>query len=253
MDADKLLNLVVSLGCRLAESGAEIYRVEESVYRLLRAYGGADAQVFAIPSCLIVSLMAEDGRPLTRMRRIGAHGTDIELLEACNALCRRLCRTVPPLDEARELVKRLPAACRRHRPATVLLGYAAAPAFFCPLFGGGFWDALSACFCGLVVGACLLFGGKWLGSNGFLRTLVCSGIASLLSLLLVRAGLGSNVDLVTIGVLMLLVPGVALTNAMRELVAGDTYSGLSRTAEAILIAMGIALGSAVGLGIGQIL
>ena len=72
-------------------------------------------------------------------------------------------------------------------------------------------------------------------------------------LLLVRAGLGNNVDLVTIGVLMLLVPGVALTNAMREIVAGDTYSGLSRTAEAILIAMGIALGAAVGLGLGYIL
>lgn len=82
---------------------------------------------------------------------------------------------------------------------------------------------------------------------------MCSGIASLLSLLLVRAGLGNNVDLVTIGVLMLLVPGVALTNAMREIVAGDTYSGLSRTAEAILIATGIALGAAVGLGIGYIL
>ena len=124
------------------------------------------------------------------------------------------------------MVDRLPASCRRHRPATVLLGYGIAPAFFCPLFGGGFWDSLSAFFCGLVVGTCLLFGGRWLGSNSFLRTLVCSGIASLLSLLLVRAGLGNNVDLVTIGVLMLLVPGVALTNAMREIVAGDTYSGL---------------------------
>ena len=37
----------------------------------------------------------------------------------------------------------------------------------------------------LIVAARLLFGGKWLGSNSFLRTLVCSGIASLLSLLLV--------------------------------------------------------------------
>ena len=230
MDSDKLLNLATSLGCLLAESGAEISRVEESVYRLLQAYQGKDAQVFAIPSCLIVSLMAEDGRPVTRMRRISAHGTDLELLESCNALCRQLCRTVPPLDEARAMVDRLPASCRRHRPATVLLGYGIAPAFFCPLFGGG-----------------------WLGSNSFLRTLVCSGIASLLSLLLVRAGLGNNVDLVTIGVLMLLVPGVALTNAMREIVAGDTYSGLSRTAEAILIATGIALGAAVGLGIGYIL
>ena len=92
MDSDKLLNLATALGSLLAESGAEISRVEESVYRLLRAYGGRDAQVFAIPSCLIVSLTAEYRRPVTRMRRIGAHGTDIELLEACNALCRRLCR-----------------------------------------------------------------------------------------------------------------------------------------------------------------
>ena len=175
------------------------------------------------------------------------------LVNECRNIQRRWKRRGEPLDEARAMVDRLPGACRRHRPATVLLGYGMAPAFFCPLFGGGFWDAVSAFFCGLAVGACLLFGGKWLGGNGFLRTLVCSGVASLLSLLLVRAGLGSNVDLVTIGVLMLLVPGVALTNAMRELVAGDTYSGLSRTAEAILIAMGIALGSAVGLGIGYIL
>ena len=116
MDSDKLLNLATSLGCLLAESGAEISRVEESVYRLLQAYQGKDAQVFAIPSCLIVSLMAEDGRPVTRMRRISAHGTDLELLESCNALCRQLCRTVPPLDEARAMVDRLPASCRRHRP-----------------------------------------------------------------------------------------------------------------------------------------
>ena len=253
MDSDKLLNLATALGGLLAESGAEISRVEESVYRLLHAYGGRDAQVFAIPNCLIVSLTAEDGRPVTKMRRIGAHGTDIELLEACNALCRRLCRDIPPLGEACAQVDGLPTACRHHRPASVLLGYACAPAFFCPLFGGGLWDGVSAFLCGLAVGACLLFGRKWLGRNSFLRTLVCSGLASLLSLLLVRAGLGRSVDAVTIGVLMLLVPGVALTNAMREFVAGDTYSGLSRTAEAILIATGIALGSAVGLGIGQIL
>ena len=253
MNSDKLLNLAVELGCTLAVSGGEIYRVEESVYRLLRAYGGVDAQVFAIPSCLIVSLMAEDGRPVTRMRRIPPHGSDMELLELANGLCRRLCREIPPLEEAQALVAGLPSRCRRHRPLTTLLGYGLAPAFFTPLFGGGFWDGLSAFFCGLVIGLCLMYGEKWLGSNSFLRTLVCSGIASLLSLLLVRAGLGVHVDLVTIGVLMLLVPGVALTNAMREIMAGDTYSGLSRTAEAILIATGIALGSAVGLGIGQIL
>ena len=66
-----------------------------------------------------------------------------------------------------------------------------------------------------------------------------------------RLGFGRSVDVVTISTLMVLVPGVALTNAMREIMAGDTISGLSRTADAILIGTAIALGSAVGLAIGR--
>lgn len=95
--------------------------------------------------------------------------------------------------------------------------------------------------------------GKWMGRNVFLRTVVCSGIAGLLALLLSNLGIGNHVDLITIGTLMLLVPGVAITNSMWELVAGDTYSGLSRMAEAILIATAIALGAAAGLGLGQLI
>lgn len=136
MECDKLLNLAMDLGCSLMKSGAEIYRVEESVYRLLAAYGGEDAQVFAIPSCLIISLRAADGHPVTRMRRIPAHGTDIELLERCNALCRSLCKTVPPLESAQEQAAGLQPQCRTYRPAQTMLGYGLAPAFFTLLFGG---------------------------------------------------------------------------------------------------------------------
>ncbi len=224
--------------------------MEESVYRLLQAYRGEDAQVFAIPSCLIVSLRASDGHPVTRMRRIPPHGTDIELLERCNELCRTLCRTVPPLEQAQEQAQRLTER-RVYRPAQILLGYALAPAFFTPLFGGGVRDALCALLCGLAVGVCLLYGSRWLGNNSLLRTVVCSAVAALGSVVLVRMGVGVSVDLITIGVLMLLVPGVALTNAMWEIMAGDVYSGMSRTTEAILTAAGIALGAALGLWAGQ--
>ena len=95
MEYDDLLNMGTELGYQLMFSGAEIYRVEESVYRLLTAYG-LQPQVFAIPNCLIVSLNTPQGHPITQMRRIPSHGTDIELLERCNDLCRRLCREVPP-------------------------------------------------------------------------------------------------------------------------------------------------------------
>ena len=96
----------------------------------------------------------------------------------------------------------------------------------------------------------MLFRSRFIGSNSFFRTAICSAVASLVSLLLVRLGLGRSVDTVTISVLMVLVPGVALTNAMREIMAGDIISGLSRAADSILTAAAIAIGTAVGLAIG---
>ena len=253
MDYDKLLNVSVELGCKLMSSGAEIYRVEESVRRLLQAYGLDSPEVFAIPNCVIVSITTPDGQPITRMRRIAGHGTDIELLERCNALCRQLCAQCPPVEQAQELLSALEGQTPKYKSWQVLLGYGIAPAFFSPLFGGGLRDALCALIGGLAVGLCLLYGRKLIGTNSFFRTAICSAVASLVSLLLVRMGLGLSVDTVTISVLMVLVPGVALTNSMREIMAGDVISGLSRAADAILTAAAIAIGTAVGLGIGGML
>ncbi len=253
MDYDKLLELSTELGYKLMSSGAEIYRVEESIYRLLRAYGLEEPQVFAIPNALIVSVTTPQGHPITRMRRIPGHGTDIELLERCNALCRRLCVQTPPLEEAQAQVDGLSGRTHVYRASQILLGHAIGTAFFAPLFGGGLRDVLCASLCGLTVGVCVLYGKKFMGSNAFFRTAICSAVGSLLALILVRLGVGADVDVVTISALMALVPGVALTNAMREIMAGDMISGLSRTAEALLTGTAIALGAGAGLAIGRIL
>jgi uncharacterized membrane protein YjjP (DUF1212 family) len=250
MDYDKLLNMAAELGYQLMYSGAEIYRVEESVRRLLYAYGLENPEVFAIPNCVIVSVDTPEGHPITRMRRVPPHGTDIELLERCNGLCRRLCAAPPPIEEAQALIAALPEDEPRYSPRGVLLGYGVAPAFFAPLFGGGLADLVSAFLCGSAVGVCLLYGGRFIGANGFFRTAVSSALASLLAMALVAVGVGESVDVVTISTLMVLVPGVALTNAMREIMAGDTFSGLSRTADAILVASAIALGAAAGQALG---
>lgn len=251
MDYDKLLNLGVELGRRLMNSGAEIYRVEESVDRLLQAYG-LEPQVFAIPNCLIVSVTTPQGHPITRMCRIPAHGTDIELLERCNELCRQLCRKPVPVEEAERLVAQL-SQCRHFSPKILLLGYVMTTGFFSLFFGGGPRDCFSAALCGLAVGACILFGQRLTGSNIFFCTVVYAALASALALLLVWVGIGENLEAITIGSLMVLVPGMALTNAMREIMAGDIISGLNRTAEVLLVATAIALGTAIPLVLGQYL
>ena len=252
MEYDKLLNLGSELGRTLMHSGAEIFRVEESVARLLTAYG-LEPQVFAIPNCLIVSIDTPDGKPMTRMCRIGAHGTDIELLEYCNDLCRKLCANPIPVDEAlaklREGVKRQ----KKFSPRAILLGHILAAAFFCAFFGGTVRDFFCAGVTGLAVGCCVLYGQPVMGSNAFFRTVICSAVAALLPMIFVAVGVGDHQDLITIGVLMLLVPGMALTNAMREIMAGDIISGVNRTAEVILVATAIAIGTALPLMIARLL
>ena len=70
MNERLLLEAATTLGYRLAMSGAETFRVEETIQRVLRAYG-YQAEAFAIPNCLIVSIITQTGTPMTRMRRSG--------------------------------------------------------------------------------------------------------------------------------------------------------------------------------------
>jgi len=246
LEHDALLNLSAELGYRLMESGAEIYRAEESVRRLLTAYGLTSVEVFAIPNCITVSVTAEDGRPLTRIRRVPSHGTDIDLLERYNALCRRLCAQTPPLEEAAAQLAEIGRTGRSYSLPGLLGGYFLGAAAFCLFFGGTARDALCSGLCGLAMCLC-----QWamnrMKANLFLRTIASGAVSALLALGLTRLTLGSNSDLIIIGALMLLVPGIAFTNALRDLMAGDTVSGLAKVAEALLIGVAIALGTGAAL------
>lgn len=246
MDYEALLTFATEVGYRLQLSGAETYRIEESVQRLLTAYGAPGGEVFAIPNLLITSLNAPGGRPLTRIRRIQAHGTDIYRLEALNGLCRRLCAEVPPLDQA---AAQLEAVCRdetQYHRLTLLAGYAVGAGAFTVFFGGGAMDALCGALCGVVIGLCLFFMDA-LHSNLFFKTFMGSFASALCAVGLVSVGLGQALDTIIIGALMALVPGLSFTNALRDIIAGDMVSGLSKLAESLLIGVAIALGSGVAL------
>lgn len=253
MEQSKLLNLGVSVGRLMMTSGAEIYRVEESVMRLLTAYG-VQPQVFAIPNCLIVCVNTPSGEPLTCMRRIPDHGVDIEQLDRCNDLCRRLCVQPIDVDVAIEQVQQLETQSNPRYPLPVLLcAYMITAGFFSMFQGGGWYDAPAGALCGLCVGCCCLFGGKFTGANLFFRTLINAAVVGAAATILSAVGIGKNIEPVIIGTLMLMMPGRALTNAMREIMAGDIFSGINRTAEALLTATAIALGCSIPLILGNMI
>lgn len=243
MNYNTLLDMAITLGYELAMSGAETFRVEESISRVLAAYG-VDAEVFAIPNYLVVTILDEGGKPITRMRRIGTHGNDLDAVEKFSALSRAYCNRKPdPLDGVRwmeEVKKRI----RTYSLPLELLGDFIGAGGFALLFAGNWVDAIWGGICGIIVGLTskLL---ENLRSNPFFRTIAASFCMAFVAYTLAAFGLTPNPDAVTIGALMILVPGLLFTNAMRDIIYGDTNSGLNRIVQVMLTAIAIALGTAV--------
>ena len=242
MEHDTLLDMATDLGYELAMCGAETFRVEETVQWVMDAYGFR-AEVFAIPNCLIVSIETDIGKPRTRMRRIGIHGNDLDGVELFSGLSRKICAQRPAPAEAVAWLSEARAR-RRYYPIPIrLLGHFLGAFGFSMLFGGSVTDGLCSGLCGLLVGAVALFLDRQ-QANQFFKILAASFPMALLAYALAAVGIAENADMVTIGALMLLVPGLLFTNAMRDIIFGDTNSGVNRIVQVVLIAVAIGLGTA---------
>ena len=193
LDYNKLLDMVSEMGYRLMKSGAEIYRVEESIQRLLQSYGAPRGEVFAIPNCLMVSLTSPDGRPVTQIRRMPTHGTDIYLLEKYNGLCRRLCRETPAFEEALEQMEAITRTHRVYSLPTQLAAHFLGCGMFSLFYGGTPADGLCGGLCGMVIGLCMALMTR-LGANLFFRTIAGGAASALAAVALTRLGVGQNQD-----------------------------------------------------------
>ena len=241
MDYNTLLDLATDLGYELAMSGAETFRIEESITRVLSSYG-VQAEAFAIPNYLVVSIITDSGKPITRMRRIGQHGNDLDSVEKFNGLSRALCNRKPEPKIGLEWLKMVKSQKIFYSRPAIYLGNFLGALGFALFFGGNWTDGICAGICGLLVGFINQFL-EDMKANHFFRTRAAAFAMSLLAYIMSVIGIAPNVDAVVIGTLMLLVPGLLFTNAMRDIIYGDTNSGVNRIVQVLLIAVALALGT----------
>lgn len=245
MNYDKLLNATTRLGYILLENGAETYRVEESMMRIFGAYGIVDADVFVIPTMIIVSITPLGLPTITQQKRVHSRGTNLYKVQQANSLCRQACRVLPTTED----LERDIAAIDRSPAYPALLqffAYGLAAFAFALFFRGSFSDALWAGLCGIMIKGIFIKMGQW-HANPFFINVVASAAVTAVAMGSLALGLCADSDKVTIGAIMLLVPGVALTNFMRDTIAADYVSGLTKLLEAILIGTGIALGTYISM------
>ena len=240
MEAEQLLTCALDIGEQMLISGAEIGRVEDSVRHICTAYGCSRTDVFTITSSIVVSIEDADRKYYTQTRRITATSTDLTRLDKLNALSRRICREKPDYEAVQTDIRRI--CSEKSYPLWLeALASALIAGSFAVFFGGSLADGL--------VSALLGFGlrfATWLlqkaHMNAIFTNVVASFAMSFAAICLTRLGLGQDVNMIIIGNIMLLIPGIALTNSLRDMISGDIISGLLRFLDAILVAAAIAAG-----------
>ncbi|MBQ7295752.1 MAG: threonine/serine exporter family protein [Clostridia bacterium] len=241
--SEKVLSLALDLGKNMVKCGAEMNRVEETVIRIGYAYGMEKTEVFSIISVIYATVIDKDNRTQSQLRRIRSMSVNFEKLEKLNDLSRRICKNKPDLDEARQELESICVPGKKFNIA-VCLGYMLASASFAVFFGGNLLDAAASMPIAAMIYLMQSFI-KTVGASRLFFTALESAVAGLAALVFVHFGFGNNADIIMIGDIMLLIPGLMLINSLREMLCGDMMSGLLRMLESVLLAMAIAVGFAL--------
>ena len=228
MEYGALMEMAVRAGEIMLASGAEVYRVEDTIHRILKHSGIARADVFVVTTGIVATIADASLPPLTLVKRVENRATNLNRIYQVNNVSREFCSGKLSVGEAQERLDRI-ANTTLYGFWKKCIGYAATTGFFAVMFGGGPGECLVAA----VVGVVLAFG-----------SFALAGAAYLL-----RRGafLGMSLDVVIISAIMQLVPGVTFTAAIRDTLNGDYSSGVARMAEAVVVALAVASG--VGLAI----
>ncbi|MEG0806639.1 MAG: threonine/serine exporter family protein [Lachnospiraceae bacterium] len=245
-DPEYLLSLTLDIAEEMLMSGAEINRVEDTLLRICKAYEFKKVNVFSITEFIFVSLLAPNGKIITQTRRVYSYNNNLSHLEQLNKLSRYICTEKPGvsaiLDRIELLSQEEPVTPAWVRCLCFMIG---GGAFAC-FFGGNFLDCIAS---SLVAIFMYFFGqfSKMQEMNRIAHTVVCSAIAGTLGLFLYTIGIGSNLDKIMIGNIMLLIPGMVFTNSIRDMLCGNIISGLLRLIESLLVAIAIAVGFSIPL------
>lgn len=243
---EELLEFAVSLAGKLQSCGAETYRVEDTITRIISAYGVERVDAFVIPSSIMASLETDNGELITKIRRVKSSETMLDGIEKYSALCRRICDAAPDIDEARRLLHETERSVKKFGPVIYYLSAFLIGIGFGIFFGGTVPEAIGAGLCCMATGVAVRLMNR-LKANAFFTTFVCSFILGFFANMIVALGLGKNADITTIGAVMVLVPGFLFTNSLRDIIYGDTMSGVNRLVQVLIIAVALVFGTSAAV------
>ena len=247
MDYKLLMETAIKVGEMMLSHGAEAHRVEDTVYRILKTANLQTTEVFVIMTGMFATLADPSIDTITAAKRVRSQGNNLKQICYANEISRQYCDGMISLEEAHTLISE--GCSWEYTYKTAMFGNVLIVTTFPLLVGGTFLDCLVAFFASIVVAGSIYLASK-IKMHPFLKDLSVSFLAGVTYLALNKVmPIPVNQDAIIIACIMPLVPGVAITNAIRDTLNGDYVSGAARAVEAFIKALAIALGVGVSLTI----
>jgi len=238
---EEVIEVCLLAGKLMLQNGAETYRVEDTMKRIAASLGIRESHSYVTPTVIIFSI---DEAGQTKLRRITERSTDLHKVAIVNDISRKISEGELPLTEAYELLKDIDSKNVSYPIWAQVLAAAFVSGSFVIMFYGGWLNFFPAFFAGGAGFSCLIYVHR-LVKIKFFAEFVSSFLIGVLSYIFVKINFGNNFDNIVIGSVMPLVPGILITNAVRDLMAGHLVAGLSKGAEAFLTAFAIGAGIAI--------
>lgn len=227
----------------MMESGAETYRVEDTMLRMARSQNMGDAQSYVTPTGIIFSL----GRTQpTRITSISNRVTDLHRIVLVNDVSRKLTSQIITLEQAYDELKHIDKTNYFLPVFLQVIAASIASSCFLILFNG-MWSDAPAAFVAGGVGLYVVIVVHELTRVKFFSEFLAALVVGMIAYFAVQGGFGTQLDKIIIGGVMPLVPGLLITNAVRDLMAGHFTAGMAKGAEAFLTAFAIGSGIALVL------
>ncbi|NMB97173.1 MAG: threonine/serine exporter family protein [Clostridiaceae bacterium] len=239
-----ITRIAIKAGKILLTSGAEIYRVEDTINRICKAYN-VECDSFVLPTGIFITAYGSNGETITRVKRIKERTINIKKIEAVNAFSRSLKDHVPDYSEAMNTLDSIDRD--RGYPFWLKLTATSVTAFaFVLLFNGTVNEGIVAAIVSAVV---YFFKERVLQVAifpflGFFVSGIIAGGMSLLSATLIS---GLNMYIIIIGAIVIHLPGMAMTNGIKDALYGDITSSMNRVSEAFFSVAAISAGVALVL------
>ncbi|OIJ17534.1 hypothetical protein BKP37_03325 [Anaerobacillus alkalilacustris] len=244
--ADQMMDVCLLAGEIMLTYGAETYRVEETLERMANAANLKNVHSFVTTTGIFLSF-EEDGRgDIMQMIRIDDRNYDLNKVSLVNQVSREFVTGNLTTEQAYLELKNIASARLAYPIWLIHIASGIAGGGFSYLFGGGIKDSLPAFIAGITASVCLIEVERYLKVK-FFAEFIAAFMGGTVAIGLVYFGLGTNLNQIIIGTLMPLVPGVPLTNAVRDLMSGDLVAGVSRGAEATITSLSIATGIALAI------